>query len=106
MQQRTPESLPLLHTKYTKQLVYFSSITVSKYLFILFKTNKHACQEVEPYWFQEESANVLKRKFFEQCRLNYDVVPDFVNLANEKSYSYEKQFLWRITQYGLIVCLS
>jgi len=48
----------------------------------------------------------FKKKFIEQCRLNYDVAPDFVNLANEKSCSYEKQFLWRITQYGLIVCLS
>ena len=60
---REPLNLcPSLHTKYTKQLVYFSSIAVSKYLFILFKTNEHASQEVEHYWFQEESANVFKKK--------------------------------------------
>lgn len=59
---REPLNLcPSLHTKYTKQLVYFSFITVSKYLFILFKTNKHACQEIEHYWFREESANVFKK---------------------------------------------
>lgn len=44
------------------------------------------------------------KKFIEQCRLNYDVAPDFVNLASEKSCSYENHAIWPYSLF-ILTCL-